>query len=169
LPRMRRGCTYPCEKIGEIAAARRLQTRRHMYAVEHARTDRTGFLVALAEDDDDIRWMLKEALLGGGYDVLELPDGLALMTLLSAAMTDELAPPDVIVADIRMPHATGLEALMALQRTALTTPVVLMSAFMDGPTREQASRWGAAAVLEKPFTPDRLLATLSSPELYPRT
>ncbi|MBL8740571.1 MAG: response regulator [Myxococcales bacterium] len=136
-----------------------------MYAVERAPTDRTGFLVALAEDDQDIRWMLKEALLAGGYDVLELPDGLALMTLLSAAMTDELPPPDFIVADIRMPHATGLEALQALQRTALTTPVVLMTAFMDNETRAQADMWGAAAVLEKPFAPDQLLATLSSTEL----
>jgi DNA-binding response OmpR family regulator len=136
-----------------------------MYAVERAEIDRTGLLIALAEDDPDIRWMLKEALLAGGYDVVELPDGLALMTLLSAAMTDELAPPDFIVADIRMPHATGLEALQALQRTALTTPVVLMSAFMDAETRSQASRWGAAAILEKPFAPDELLFALASTKL----
>ncbi len=136
-----------------------------MYAVERAQTDRTGLLIALAEDDPDIRWMLKQALLGGGYDVVELPDGLALMTLLSAAMTDELAPPDFIVADIRMPHATGLEALQALQRTALTTPVVLMSAFMDAETRSQAAQWGAAAILEKPFAPDQLLSTLASTKL----
>lgn len=136
-----------------------------MYVVERAQTDRTGLLIALAEDDPDIRWMLKQALLGGGYDVVELPDGLALMTLLSAAMTDELAPPDFIVADIRMPHATGLEALQALQRTALTTPVVLMSAFMDPETRSQASRWGAAAILEKPFQPDELLSALASTKL----
>lgn len=135
-----------------------------MYAVERAPTDRTGFLVALAEDDRDIRWMLKQALLGGGYDVLELPDGLALMTLLSAAMTDDLAPPDFIVSDIRMPHASGLDALMALQRTAITTPVVLMSAYMDHETRSQAARWGAAAVLEKPFAPERLLSTLAATE-----
>lgn len=133
-----------------------------MYAVERAQSDRTGLLVALAEDDPDIRWMLKQALLDAGYDVVELADGLALMTLLSAAMTDELVPPDVIVSDIRMPHATGLEALQALQRTALTTPVVLMSAFMDGPTRSQAKSWGAAAILEKPFAPDELLSTLSA-------
>lgn len=135
-----------------------------MYAVERARTDRTGFLVALAEDDQDSRWMLKHALLEGGYDVVELADGLGLMTLLSAAMTDELAPPDFIVSDIRMPHASGLDALMALQRTALGTPVVLMSAFMDSETRSQAQRWGAAAVLEKPFAPERLLSTLASTE-----
>jgi DNA-binding response OmpR family regulator len=136
-----------------------------MYDVESAQAHRTGLLVALAEDDPDTRAMLKKALLDAGYDVLELRDGLALMTLVSSAMTDDLAPPDFIVADVRMPHVTGLQALQALQRTALTTPVVLMSAFMDSEMRSEATRWGAAAVLEKPLDPEKLVATLASTRL----
>jgi CheY-like chemotaxis protein len=133
----------------------------HMYDVDSAPAHRTGLLVALAEDDPDTREMLKQALLSGGYDVLELRDGLALMTLVSSAMTDDLAPPDFIVADIRMPYVSGLQALQALQRTALTTPVVLMSAFWDRDTRAEASRWGAAALLDKPLDPEQLLRTLA--------
>lgn len=138
-----------------------------MYDVECAPGHRTGLLVALAEDDADTREMLKKALLSAGYDVLELRDGLALMTLVTSAMTDDIAPPDFIVADVRMPYVTGLQALQALQRTALTTPVVLMSAFMDGEMRSEATRWGAAAVLEKPLDPETLLATLASTKLPP--
>lgn len=138
-----------------------------MYDVHSAQAHRTGLLVALAEDDADTRSMLKNALLSAGYDVLELRDGLALMTLVSSAMTDDLAPPDFIVADVRMPHVTGLQALQALQRTALTTPVVLMSAYMDGEMRSEATRWGAAAVLEKPLDPEKLVATLASTKLPP--
>ncbi len=136
-----------------------------MYDVNCAQSHRTGLLVALAEDDPDTRKMLKQALLSGGYDVLELRDGLALMTLVSSAMTEDLAPPDFIVADIRMPYASGLQALQAIQRTALTTPVVLMSAFCDREVRSEASRWGAAALLEKPFEPERLLLTLANTQL----
>jgi CheY-like chemotaxis protein len=136
-----------------------------MYDVDCATAHRSGLLVALAEDDPDTRAMLKKALLSAGYDVVELRDGLSLMTLVSSAMTDDLAPPDFIVADVRMPHVTGLQALQALQRTALTTPVVLMSAFLDSEMRRAAVRWGAAAVLEKPLDPEHLIATLASTQL----
>lgn len=138
-----------------------------MYDVDRAAAHRTGLLVALAEDDPDTRMMLKSALLGAGYDVLELRDGLALMTLLSSAMTEDLAPPDFIVADVRMPHVTGLQALQALQRTAVATPVLLMSAFLDGEMRSEAKRWGAAAILEKPLDPERLLHTLAATKVAP--
>lgn len=138
-----------------------------MYDVDCAQDHRTGLLVALAEDDEDTRFMLKNALLFAGYDVIALRDGLALMTLVSSAMTDDLAPPDFIVADVRMPYVTGLQALQALQRTALTTPVVLMSAFMDGAMRSEATRWGAAAVLAKPFDPETLVSILAATKLSP--
>lgn len=119
-------------------------------------------LVVLAEDDADTRRMLREALVLAGYEVVEMVDGQELMSLVSTSSSDELAPPDFIVADVRMPHFTGLEALYAIQRSVLFAPVILMSAFCDEATQWLARRGGAAALLEKPLDPDRLVSTLAA-------
>ena len=43
-----------------------------------------------------------------------------------------------------MPGRTGLEVLAQVRAAGLTCPVLLLSAFADGPTREEARRLGAA-------------------------
>jgi len=118
-------------------------------------------LVLLAEDDLDTRKMLKHVLVFAGYDVIEIENGLELMCYLSSSAVDEVVPPDVIVADIRMPHFTGLDMLRSVQRFSLAAPVVLISAFCDDKTRSLAAQGGAAALLQKPLAAEQLLTTLA--------
>lgn len=116
--------------------------------------------VLLAEDDVDTRKMLKHVLLFAGYDVIEVEDGLELMSYLSSSAVDEALPPDVIVADIRMPYFSGLEMLRSVQRCSIEAPVVLISAFCDENTRSLAEQGGAAALLAKPLGAEQLLSKL---------
>jgi DNA-binding response OmpR family regulator len=116
--------------------------------------------VLLAEDDLDTRKMLKHVLLFAGYDVIEVEDGLELMSYLSSSASDEALPPDVIVADIRMPYFSGLEMLRSVQRCSIEAPVVLISAFCDEKTRSLPEQGGAAALLAKPLGAEQLLSKL---------
>ncbi len=66
-------------------------------------------------------------------------------------------PVDVVVSDIRMPGASGLDLLAGLRRDDWTTPVVLITAFGDpGGRHAEAYRLGADAVLDKPLDVDDL-------------
>lgn len=61
--------------------------------------------------------------------------------------------PDVALLDVRMPHLDGTDMLHALQRDAVPTRVVLLSAELDGELVYRAIATGAAAYVSK--TADR--------------
>jgi CheY-like chemotaxis protein len=83
----------------------------------------------------------------------------------AAPSLETRAPPiDLIISDVNMPGATGIEALARLRRAELTTPVILMTAFGDKRTHDEAGRLGAELVLDKPFALEDLLAAVSSVE-----
>jgi len=130
-----------------------------------------GPRVLLAEDDDELRWALAEFLEGSGYRVYAVRDGRALLEHLGAAMLFEKrdAPPDVIIADIRMPCLSGMQLLENVKGCGWATPVVVMSAFGDDDARKRAASLGAAAFLDKPIDTDhlqRILREVVEPGMY---
>ncbi|HWA71801.1 MAG TPA: response regulator [Polyangiaceae bacterium] len=109
--------------------------------------------VLLAEDDQELRWLIAHSLRNSGFDVVEVDDGLALLDRVGNSLLDslELAEIDLIVSDVRMPGWTGLEVLAGLNSAGCPTPVVLITAFGDQEVHAAAKRLGAVAVLDKPF------------------
>lgn len=113
--------------------------------------------VVIAEDDAEMRALLVVGLEREGYEVLEARDGVQLLLCLEQiCMRAPGAPiPDLIVSDIRMPGHTGLELLQAMRDADIRLPVVLITAFSDGATRERAERAGAV-LIDKPLDLDDL-------------
>ena len=109
--------------------------------------------VLLAEDDCDMRTMLAEVLRKVGLRVVEACHGTELLELLERVLIhgDLEGMPDLIVADVWMPGFTGVEVLQGLRLVDSSTPVILMTAFVDERTYAAARRYGAVAVLSKPF------------------
>lgn len=113
----------------------------------------------LAEDDFDMRTLLAWSFRRTGYEVVECPDGVRLLDFLFSS-----DPPvnsgdfDLIVSDIRMPGVTGLEVLEGTHELKGFPPMILITAFGDRETHEKARRLGAAAILDKPFEIEDLLA-----------
>lgn len=93
-----------------------------------------------------------------GYDVVALEDGRALLKYLNPLINgvEGIRPPDLLISDIQMPGATGLEALSALRRAGVLVPAILLTAFGDAATHAAAQRL-SASVLDKPFDPDTLI------------
>ena len=108
--------------------------------------DRPSGLTLLVVDDDPAwRDALKEWLEREGFRAILL----ARADWVVQAV--ELHRPDVVVLDVNLPGASGLDVLGALDRRWPALPVVIMTAF-GGPGVGAASRrLGAAAYLEKPF------------------
>jgi two-component system phosphate regulon response regulator PhoB len=69
--------------------------------------------------------------------------------------------PDLLLVDLIMPDVDGGEVVAALRldEEVRGTPVLMMSAMIDGAHR--AEELGADAYLAKPFSADQLLAALS--------
>jgi two-component system response regulator (stage 0 sporulation protein F) len=125
--------------------------------VLHRRTyDEVGTRVLVADDDDDLRAVLVEALRSDGYAVTEARDGVETMALLNDTFADPATRLDVVVADVRMPRLSGLGVLKELRRVGMRLPVVMMTGFHPESVEVVAKRLGALGVLQKPFDLDDL-------------
>jgi DNA-binding response OmpR family regulator len=63
----------------------------------------------------------------------------------------------LVISDIRMPGMSGLDVLRRIRSLSLDAPVLLISAFCDEETLDEASHSGAAIVMSKPFELEGLL------------
>lgn len=107
--------------------------------------------ILIAEDDDQVRRVIRLALERAGYDVCEAADGEEARRALG------VAPFDLVITDIVMPGKDGLETIMFLRRNHPGTPVIAISGHDNPLFLSNAAGLGATHVLPKPFTPSRLL------------
>jgi two-component system nitrogen regulation response regulator GlnG len=110
--------------------------------------------VWIADDDPAIRFVLDEALRESGARVRAFADAERLLD----GLTD--GKPDVIITDVRMPGAGGLQLLDALKARGVTAPVIVMSAFTDVAATAAAYRNGAFDYQPKPFDLDQMRAAV---------
>lgn len=108
----------------------------------------------VAEDEPHIRRILVTILEESGFLVDVATDGGEARERLAG---DVLY--DLVLMDIMMPRATGLEVLAELRRMPhrRATPVVILTAKGQDVDREEAFRLGAADFITKPFSPKKFL------------
>jgi two-component system, LuxR family, response regulator FixJ len=113
-------------------------------------------VVAVVDDDEDIRDALSDLLLVMGYSCQAFDRA---ETFLAAHAPDRF---DCLITDIRMPGMSGLELLQHLEAAGSTMPVIVVTSMTDPVTRSRALASGAHAYLTKPVTDDVLLQSLRS-------
>ncbi|MEO7034149.1 MAG: response regulator [Polyangiaceae bacterium] len=111
--------------------------------------------ILVADDDDGVRAGLVANLELEGYEVFEARDGAEAIRLIAAQSYD------LIVSDVVMPAATGVEVLSAVRKQHLDTPFVLISAFVSEELVSRALGDGLFAMLYKPFAMDRILEVVA--------
>ncbi|MEV6350358.1 response regulator [Actinoplanes sp. NPDC051851] len=113
-------------------------------------------MIVVAEDHDDIRYVLKRSLERAGHRVVVTSDGAAALEAVREHR------PDLVVTDVDMPRMTGLDLCRAIRADDALRhiPVVVASGSLL-PGDEQASAAGASATLLKPFLPAQLLAVVA--------
>jgi EAL domain-containing protein (putative c-di-GMP-specific phosphodiesterase class I)/CheY-like chemotaxis protein len=111
--------------------------------------------VLVAEDDPGLLEVLSTLLTDSGYEVLPAARGRDAIALLRQTSVD------IILTDIVMPDATGVDVLRAARERHLDTPVILMTGNPSVPTAVEALSLGALSYLVKPVTEATLLTTLS--------
>src|SRR6516225_11524006 len=111
--------------------------------------------ILVAEDDDLTLELLATVLRSAGHDVTAVTDGREALDEL------ERAPFDLVVGDVQMPRASGLELLDALSARAPETPLILVTAYANPGAAMDAIARGAADYLAKPVDVVALRATVS--------
>jgi len=108
----------------------------------------------VAEDEPHIRRILVTLLEESGFQVDVAPHGGEARRLLQSEVHF-----DLVLMDIMMPEATGLELLAEMRQLPhrRSTPVVILTAKGQDVDREEAFRLGAADFITKPFSPKKFL------------
>jgi DNA-binding response OmpR family regulator len=115
-------------------------------------------LILVADDDDDIRQLLRFRLERAGYEVVEARDGEEALAL---AIRHR---PDLAVMDVMMPRATGYEVTQRLRADESTKsiPVILLTARAQEADVSRGFEAGADDYLRKPFSPQELRARVQA-------
>jgi len=113
-------------------------------------------LVAVVDDDREVREWLAETLARAGYEVALAANGLRLV---SALQVDR---PDVILLDVNMSWIDGFELCRALKKNPLYAdiPVVFISGRSSNDDVEQGLACGAVDYFSKPLDSQQLLARI---------
>lgn len=104
----------------------------------------------LVEDKAELRAMLRKALEKAGYTVEEAADGSAAIERVRARRYL------VILTDLKMPGASGLDVLRAAKEADATIPVLLMTAYGSVEEAVTAMKEGAYDFIQKPIDLDHL-------------
>jgi CheY-like chemotaxis protein len=107
-------------------------------------------LIVLAEDNRELRGLFASALENVGYQIVPVETGTQLLATVRRLLRDG-APLRLIITDVRMPNAGGLEAARLLRAAGHAMPLIFMTAFGDAWTRAQAADLGAQ-LLDKPLS-----------------
>ncbi len=116
-----------------------------------------GCRALVAEDDTQMRELVVGLLEMDGFSVTQAKSGDEMIQVLQRQSFAEFPgePFDIIVTDLRMPGASGLEVLSRLRIVGCAIPAILLTAFPDETVRREAGLLNSM-VLAKPFALESL-------------
>jgi two-component system response regulator AtoC len=103
--------------------------------------------VLIVDDEELVRWSLRERLRKDGYTVLESGTVASAIEKLTPAV-------DLVLLDQRLPDGDGLTLLRQIKESSPDTLVILMTAFSTVENAVAAMKHGAYHYLNKPFNLD---------------
>jgi two-component system nitrogen regulation response regulator GlnG len=116
--------------------------------------------VWIVDDDRSIRWVLEKALQQAGMTTQSFESADGVISRLSHHQ------PDVIISDIRMPGASGLELLARIREQHPRLPVIIMTAHSDLDSAVASYQGGAFEYLPKPFDVDEAVSLVKRANLH---
>ncbi|OEE73997.1 sigma-54-dependent transcriptional regulator [Vibrio genomosp. F6] len=113
--------------------------------------DQTIYLI---DDEPTIRDAISQALLIEQIHVVTFPNAL------EAFSTIDMTTPAIVITDIHMPVMTGLDFMTQLLGNNPHFQVIVLTGYGDVSTAVTAMKSGACDFLEKPFSTEKLLASI---------
>jgi len=110
--------------------------------------------ILVIDDEEIVRISCRKCLVPEGYEVdvaINGSDGLRLTRVNHY---------DLILTDLKMPDMDGMEFLMAMGASQPGAKVIMITGYSTVEHAAVATRLGAYNYVEKPFTPDTLIAAV---------
>jgi DNA-binding response OmpR family regulator len=114
----------------------------------------TGPVVAVLDDEPEMRKALRRLLTCRGFHVEEYEHGEDLLAAL------DTHPLEYLLLDLHMPGINGFDVLEAFRSRQSSVPVIVITAHDEPGTAERVRALGASAYLKKPVDRDTLFAAI---------
>ena len=114
-----------------------------------------GYKILIADDEPEIRDLLRLYLENEQYEVMEAEDGQQALDLLRSRK------PDLCVLDIMMPKMDGWEVLETIRKYS-QVPVIMLTAKVADDDKIMGLTIGADDYITKPFSPSELVARVKA-------
>jgi CheY-like chemotaxis protein len=141
----------------EGVGGRTYESPQHASKHEATRCETVSYLL-LADDNEDMRLMLRDLFRAAGHEITMVPDGL------SALAAIEEREPDLVILDHAMPGLTGIEVCRRVKQNPFTSriPVLMLTAQGAVESKVEGFAAGADDYLSKPFDPRELRARVQA-------
>ena len=106
--------------------------------------------ILIAEDEPIMQKTIVLRLKKDGHEVITTDNGREALNLIDEQL------PDLIITDIMMPYASGLEIVGMVKKTEKKIPVIVLSAMGQENVVLEAFNLGADDFISKPFSPNEL-------------
>jgi two-component system, NtrC family, response regulator AtoC len=107
--------------------------------------------ILVADDEPNLRRVLVTLLRRDGYEVVQASNGAEAIEMLNQEI-------DVVITDLRMPEADGMDVLRCASRGFPQVPVIMITAYGSVGQAVEAIKAGAFDYIEKPFEQDVIRA-----------
>lgn len=107
--------------------------------------------VLIVDDDVKLCAVIALVLKKAGYNVYTANDGNTGLKIF------QRESPDVVVLDLRMPGADGIEILKKIKKISAETPVIIITAYGEIQSAVEAVKFGAYDYLSKPFANEEIV------------
>jgi FixJ family two-component response regulator len=113
-------------------------------------------LISIIDDDQSVREALHDLIDSLGLRVHAFPSA---MEFLASA---DVRTTSCMIADVHMPHMTGIELYRRLLEQGHAIPTILITAYPNDGVRDRALAEGVIAYLTKPFDDNALIGCVQS-------
>jgi DNA-binding NtrC family response regulator len=112
--------------------------------------------ILVIDDEAIVRTSCSRTLSPEGYEVKLSQNGADAMKMLEEESFD------LVLTDLKMPDIDGIEVLKMIKQRWPRTEVIVVTGYQTVDTAVKAIKLGAFDYLEKPFTPDSLVAAVNN-------
>lgn len=129
---------------------------RNSYPPNSCSPNSSSNVIAIVDDDEDVRDVLAALFEFSGHEVKTFDSGTA---FLEESAFEHFA---CLVADLRMPGMSGLELFTELGNRGVTIPTMLITGESSADLRRRAASSGIMTVMQKPMSHRQLLRFASN-------
>jgi len=115
----------------------------------------TSKTILLAEDSEDVIYLLKFSLERSGYNVIVVNNGIEALEVLDSFI------PDLLITDLLMPGMNGFELLEEVAKRKIQVKTIVLALQKSDEDILRSLGFGAMDFIQKPFSPREVVARIN--------